>query len=248
MFYFIFIIFRRGGLQPFNIHKLLGQCPRFHAMSEANVQKLIPIVYQLANDATRIGTGRVSDADMYAALAPLGLATPIENMDERCINQQRALLINAGWTIAKYREGLDKKRRDKDDKERLSRAAIAKNEKKVHKAAVVEAEKERVLKIARLVAEAAGEVDDRVIGPPPSGQLFYCGNPGCVSSYHNNDDHMHIDGEVVAGSTWKGCPSCKDSTNPFWVCCGKKKKCEKVLTTHVNLCKARAAAATAIQG
>ena len=79
---------RKSGIYPYCLKVLLAQYAEFWGLSEDDAERLIIGVLSLVEGAKVPGS--VSDDSMATVLNPLGFFTPIQDMDSRVLNQQRA--------------------------------------------------------------------------------------------------------------------------------------------------------------
>ena len=98
---------QRAGMYPYCLRTLLNHCVIFWGLEDDKAERLIEGVLSLVEDAKL--PGNVSDHSMATVLNPLGYYTPILDMDNRVLNQQRALWLNRSFAIEHRRKHLEKK-------------------------------------------------------------------------------------------------------------------------------------------
>ena len=123
----------------------------------------------------------ILDTTLVASFERFGLASPIKNMDERVLNQKRAVWLNKDGAIAVRARRESEKAKAKEKQEEAARKKIMKNS--VQSA------------LNQVVTDGTAIV--RIAGPPP--EACVCGNGTCIAQ-------LLLGG--VNGASWIGCPAC----------------------------------------
>lgn len=86
-----------AGIYPYCMDTLLRACPVLHDLPTSIADQLYNAIKQGAIQAEI--TGAASDSEINALVGHRGFTTPIVDMNERCLNQQRALWLNKSAAI-----------------------------------------------------------------------------------------------------------------------------------------------------
>jgi hypothetical protein len=196
----------RSAIYPFSEVQMLKNCSYFQSWEAAECDALISGLKEF-REATHV-SGMCLDADIRAKF-PL-ILTPITNMVDRCVNQQRAMWLNKEGPITLRLEAIRLKEvaRQRAATTAANRSAAARNG----------------LAVAAALDTARAEGDTRVDGPPPE-NILHCGNPAC--------DKDASAGNAIELAKWRGCNSCN-----LWFC--HLKPCNNtMLMKHAVICRAR---------
>jgi hypothetical protein len=94
--YLLFVGWQLAGLEPFDIRTIFQQGTSWAKINEENAQTIIAAIPELAAEMLVSRKGACSDAEINALLGHIpGVSTDIVGMDDKVLNQQRALWLTA---------------------------------------------------------------------------------------------------------------------------------------------------------
>ena len=199
----------KSGIWPYNRIKLLSSCESFQkAYQDTQALPIINAIPILVAKSKVSGICEEADLDEHIGSIDNGFfKTPIENMADRTMNQQRALWLNKQGVLDK--RAIDKARKDAAD-------ALAKQKKDA-------ASKNKADRLALEQAQLQ-PIDEARTGPPPIGT--YC-EGGCKKSQSSIEspcnDWFGCNGLANCGKWYCPLKGCKTKLDKHRIiCCARR--------------------------
>jgi len=164
------------GIWPYDRVKMLSTCQAFRDASQQEAEAIMAAIPILVDKAKVSGICEETDLQEHIYSIGSSFKSPIDNMGQRCINQQRALWLNKQGVLD--RRNADRERKEAD-------AAVAKLK---ADAAITNKNRQKMIQEAKLA-----NIDEALQGPPPVG-TWCSGN--CSKDKTKSTE---------PGDDWKGC-------------------------------------------
>jgi len=164
------------GIWPYDRRKMLSTCQAFRDASQQEAEAIMAAIPILVDKAKVSGICEETDLQEHIYSIGSSFKSPIDNMGQRCINQQRALWLNKQGV-------LDRRNADRERKEAAAAVAKLKAD-----AAIANKIRKKMIQEAKLA-----DVDEALQGPPPVGT--WC------SGTCNKDKTTSTE----PGDDWTGC-------------------------------------------